>query len=367
MKFLILSCNTGGGHHSSASALSDYFTQQGHQCDILDCLDFLHPAKARLISEGHVLLYRRAPRLFGLGYRFEEKHPNKFIISQCESCGESFYREATKTDYDAVLCVHVFAGLIVTAAIRQFGFCVPSFFIATDYTCSPGAGDSELDGYFIPHEGLKAEFMSCGVPEDKLMATGIPVRPAFYTKLPREQARRELGLPTEGKLVLLTCGSMGAGPMEKLAQLLDRALSAQDHLVVVCGTNERLKKRLENARLSPAVRIVGFTQQMDLYMDAADLMLTKPGGLTTTEVLMKRLPVVYINAVPGCETRNLDFMVGRGYGTTAKTARGLTALTCSLLQDDSRLEAWQKTLARDFPNCAVETIYSHVVSQINPS
>lgn len=367
MKFLILSCNTGGGHHSTAVALSDYFTQQGHQCVILDCLDFLHPAKAKLISEGHVLLYRRAPRLFGLGYRYEEKHPNKFIISQCESCAEGFYHAADKMDCDAVLCVHVFAGHIVTAAIRKFGFSVPSFFIATDYTCSPGAADSRLDGYFIPHEGLKAEFMSHGVPEDKLMATGIPVRPAFYVKRPREQARRELGLPAEGKLVLLTCGSMGAGPMEKLTQLLDRALSPEDHLVVVCGTNERLKKKLENAKLSPAVRIVGFTKQMDLYMDAADLMLTKAGGLTTTEVLMKRLPVVYINAVPGCETRNLDFMVRHGYGVTARTAKGLTDLTCRLLEDEPRLQAWQKTLARDFPDCAVETIYSHILNQISLS
>lgn len=362
MKFLILSCNTGGGHNATAAAISEYFTAHGQTCVTMDCLDFLPQMKAKLISEGHVLLYRKAPKLFGLGYRFEEEHMPRFILSQCESYADEFCQAVQQVGCDAVINVHVFSALIMTAARRQFGLKLPGYFVATDYTCSPGVAQADLDAYFIPHESLTAEFVQCGVPADRLVPTGIPVRPAFCTGVPQREARERLGLSAEGRLVLLACGSMGAGPMEELAQLLDQQLPAEDQLVVICGTNEKLERDLEKDRLSDCVSIVGFTREMDLYMDAADLILTKAGGLSTTEALMKRLPMVYINAVPGCETRNLEFMVSHGYARTADTPEALTELVCSLLREPETLAAWRENLARAFPTPAVEKIYSYLMT-----
>ena len=112
--------------------------------------------------------------------------------------------------------------------------------------------------------------------------------------------------------------------------------------------------------LSDCVRILGFTKEMDVYMDAADLILTKAGGLATTESLMKRLPIVYVDAVPGCETRNLEFMVRNGYALTADTPKDLAILICTLLQDPDRLDAWRRTLAAAFPARAVELMYQHM-------
>ena len=362
MKFLILSCNTGGGHNATAAAISEYFTAHGQTCVTMDCLDFLPQMKAKLISEGHVLLYRKAPKLFGLGYRFEEEHMPRFILSQCESYADEFCQAVQQVGCDAVINVHVFSALIMTAARRQFGLELPGYFVATDYTCSPGVAQADLDAYFIPHESLTAEFVQCGVPADRLVPTGIPVRPAFCTGVPQREARERLGLSAEGRLVLLACGSMGAGPREELAQLLDQQLPAEDQLVVICGTNEKLERDLEKDRLSDCVSIVGFTREMDLYMDAADLILTKAGGLSTTEALMMRLPMVYNNAVPGCETRNLEFMVSHGYARTADTPEALTELVCSLLREPETLAAWRETLARAFPTPAVEKIYSYLMT-----
>lgn len=275
MKALILTCNTGGGHNTTANAISEYFTAQGVECVTMDCLDFLSPAKAKLISEGHVLLYRKAPKLFGLGYRFEENHIPKFLVNQCEACADEFYEAVQQVGCDLVINVHVFPALIMTAAVAQYGLKLPGYFVATDYTCSPGTACSKLDAYFIPHESLRQEFMDCGVPGDKLVPTGIPVGAACYRSVPQAEARERLGLPAAGKVVLLACGSMGAGPMEELAQLLDRSMSAEDHLVVICGTNEKLLEKLQKDRLSHCVTLLGFTKDMPLYMDAADLMLTK--------------------------------------------------------------------------------------------
>lgn len=365
MNFLILTCSTGGGHNSTAAAISEYLTALGHSCQEIDCLRFLSPAKAKLISDGHVLLYRKAPKLFGMGYRFEEQHTPKFILSQCEACANELAQAVQILNCDVLICVHVFASLMATAASMEYGMKQPFYFVATDYTCSPGVSAAEPNAFFIPHPALTDEFIACGVPADKIVSTGIPVRTEFYSHGDKVQARRKLGLPETGKLVLLTCGSMGAGPMEDLALLLDLSLRHEDQLAVICGTNGKLEERLHKAPLSSRTHIIGFTREMNTFMDASDLILSKPGGLTTTEVLAKHLPLVYINAVPGCETRNLDFMVQRGYARTADSVEGLSALVCQLLADDKGLTRWRDTLTRDFSVRAMERIYEHLKTELN--
>lgn len=360
MKFLILTCSTGGGHHSAAAAISDYLTAQGQECITLDCLDFLPPVKAKVISEGHTLLYRKAPKLFGMGYRFEENHSPKFILDQCEACAESFCKAIRETGCEAVINVHVFSALIMTAAKQRYGLELPGYFVATDYTCSPGVGETQQDAYFIPHRDLTEEFICSGIPADRIVPSGIPVHTKFCNALPKSAARQQLELPEQGHLILLTCGSMGAGPMEELALLLDRQLPPDAHLMVLCATNTRLKNRLEKCALSPRVHIKGFIPDMELCLDAADLILTKAGGLATTEALMKRLPQVYIDAVPGCETHNRAFLTAHGCATTADTPTALAELVCALLQDPVRMENLRSAMVREFPIPAMETLYCHL-------
>ena len=356
MKYLIMTCSTGGGHHSAAAAVSEEMTAHGHECVIMDCLDFLPPAKARLISEGHVLLYRKAPKLFGLGYRFEETHTPKFMLSQCEAYAEKFYEAVMDSGCDAVINVHVFAALMMTAAKRRCHLDLPGFFIATDYTCSPGVGLADQDLFFIPHESLKEEFVRNGVPTERIVPTGIPVGPEYCTSVSRETARKQLGLPTTGSMVLLTCGSMGAGPMAKLTRLLDQAMAPKDNLVVLCGTNRKLKQKLDRTPLSNRTRVFGFVDEMHQYLDVADLILTKAGGLATTEALMKHLPIVYVDAVPGCETRNLEFMTEHGYAVTADTPEDLSILICTLLRDRDQLGRQTAILDAEFTGIAAERI-----------
>ena len=121
----------------------------------------------------------------------------------------------------------------------------------------------------------------------------------------------------------------------------------------------------------PKMRVLGYTQNVSDYMDAADLMLTKAGGLTTSEAIMKRLPLVYINVIPGLEIRNIDFMVRHGCAVTAETPEELAVLACELLQDPDRLQTWRAKLAETFPDIAVEKMYRFIsrdlgLEQANP-
>lgn len=364
MQILILTCNTGGGHNATAAALEEQFTAHGHGCTVLDCLEFLPPAKARLISEGHVLLYRKAPKLFGLGYKFEENHVPRYIRAQCESCAGEFYEAVKRVGCDAVICVHVFPAIIMTAAVRQFGLKLPGYFVATDYTCSPGVSSADMDLYFIPHPLLVEEFIRCGIPADRLVPTGIPVRSCFTSRVPKPQARRALGLPETGRVVVMVCGSMGAGPMEELTAALSQQLTADDRLVVICGSNQKLRDRILKNTCRGNMRILGFTKRMDEYMDAADLILTKGGGLTTTELVNKHCPMLLINVIPGLEERNIRFMVSLGYAKTADTPEELAILAGTLLRDSTALAKWRETLERDFSGSAAGEIYEEICQDL---
>ncbi|MGM9619814.1 MAG: glycosyltransferase [Oscillospiraceae bacterium] len=337
MKILILTCNTGEGHNSTAAAIQEEFLRRGVACETADALAFLSPRISSLVCGAHVMIYRKVPQVFSAGYRMEEKHVSKRLFHMLFSETDELEAYIRRGQFDAVICAHVFPGLMMTNLRRTGRLTIPQFFVATDYTCSPGTGQMLMDAWFIPQQELTEEFASCGIPRERIVVSGIPVRSCFLQREDRGEARRALGLPEEGRMALLCCGSMGCGPMQKLAADLSAELPEDAFLTVVCGTNERLREALEERGLA-RVFVVGFTREMERYMDAADLYLTKAGGLSTTEALMKGLPLLYVDAVGGCETRNRDFMLLHGFALGAESNRELPALAADCLRHPEKLE-----------------------------
>lgn len=316
MRILILSCNTGQGHNSAAHALKEALERHGDVCDIHNALLFLSPTKDKIICNGHVFVYRNLPRLFGLGYRYEEKHPPTFICKQLSHGIGKIHDFLLQNPYDAIICVHVFAAILVNEMKKETGMQIYTSFVSTDYTCCPGALQSEADTYFTPHPLLNDEFFRAGIAQDTVVPCGIPVSRVFLNRVPKTEARRVLGLPQDREIVLIGCGSMGAGSIEDLAIRLSEKLGDAAFIIVCCGSNQRMLSkmlRLEHSNILP----LGYTRRMSLYMDAADLYLSKAGGLSTTEAVMKQLPLIYMNAVPGCETKNIEFMTRHGFAAAS--------------------------------------------------
>lgn len=364
MKVLILSCNTGQGHNSAAGAIKDYFEERGVFCDIKDALAFWSPKNSKIISKGHVFIYRNLPKLFGISYKFEENHPPKgddtsiMFDLATRGCDEltSFLKSS---DYDSVICTHVFSAMMMTKIKRTKAYEIPTYFISTDYTCYPGCGETDVDGYFIPHADLTGEFIAAGISKDRIYPSGIPVNRKFYDKNSKEYAKGMLKLPENKKIVLLMCGSMGCGPIKQLAELLPVCMPEDAHLVAVCGNNRRLYETLVKES-RPNVTVVGYTSRMPTYMDAADVILTKPGGLSTTEAAVKHLPMIFIDAVPGCETKNIDFFISRKFADTAQGAKALAHLVCDYLEDELKSADFRNRLRENFKVCAAESIYNRV-------
>ena len=377
MKLLILSASTGEGHNSAAKAIAEYFEERGHSCRVHDGLAFMPKAKGELICRGHVFFYRKLPKVYGIGYRFEElqsqlqpyqktlkkaSRPRRRHASRRRPELKGFLEEG---GYDAVICCHVFVAKLLSILRRQEKLTLPCFFLATDYTCSPGVNQLDMDAWFIPHAALIPEFSSYGIPAGKLVPAGIPVRNSFFTRGDRLELRRKLKLPEDKKIAVLSCGSMGAGPMGRLAALLAQALPEDCLLIAICGNNRRLEKRLKKLCRRKNLLVKGFVDSMSDYLDAADLFLSKPGGLSTTEAMHKGLPLILINVAPGCETRNMQFLTKLGCAASAKGAISLARLAAATLKSGENLEELTRRCREEFSGDAREIIYNTLIQKTN--
>lgn len=363
MRTLILSCNTGEGHNSAAKAIQELYLKQGQPCEIADALAFISPGVSRFLSWGHVFMYRHLPWLFTWGYSSAEDHKSAFSTGTVlyrffERGAHDLFGFIQAGGYTSVLCTHPFSALMLTAVLRRYSPLLHTAFVATDYTCSPGVADSDLDFYFIPDEILIPEFESWNIAPEKLIASGIPVRQMFYEEITTVQAKEALGIDPEQTHIVLMCGSMGCGPIGKLTDALLRELPENTVLSVVCGTNDKLKRRL--ARKYPPtakLQVYGYIQDMSCLLSSADLYITKPGGISVTEAADRNLPMVLIRAVAGCEDNNTRFFVDMGGAISGRSVQELAGAVLQILTDTAKYVSMKVALTTQNKHNAAQVIY----------
>lgn len=326
MRALILSCNTGEGHNAAGRAVLEELKLRGIDCEMRDALAFGGEKVSRFITSAMTGVTVKYPWVFALGYKAGERissDRHKSIIY----LANSGYAEALKSyiegqGFDTVITPHLFAGEALTYIRRNLGGNFRYYAVATDYTITPFWEETEMDAFFIPHAELMDEFACKGVPREKLFPFGIPVSGRFCVDVEKRAARRQLGLPEEGRVYLLMTGGAGFGDLSQLIELLIRHDPQASRIVVLAGRNTALKKRLE-AEFSgyTMLSVMDYTRQVPLYMDAADVLLTKPGGLTITEAAVKGVPMVLTAPIPGCETLNRDFFLKRHIALSGANAQ----------------------------------------------
>ena len=367
MRILILSCNTGGGHNSAAAALKEYFDSKEIFCEIRDALAFDSRFKSDIISKGDILLYKKAPKLFGWGYRFAENHPSKpgyesFLYSIMKSGTEKLYDYLCENDFQAVLCTHVFAGMMMTEIRKRYDSDLSFYFVATDYASYPGIEEVKADAFFIAHKNLIPDYVDYGISEHLIIPIGIPIKRAFYKSLKKERAKELLGLPQDKRVVLLMCGSIGCGPVYKLGMQILNKLPKDAVLAVICGSNQKLFKKFDKHKNLENLHVAGYTNKMNIYMDSCDIVVTKPGGLSSTESATKILPMVLMGEPVGCEVRNMEFFLKNEFAVTADTLEGLSEETVSLLADSKKTDAMSELLKESFSVYSAGVIGDHVIA-----
>ena len=369
MRTLILSCNTGEGHNSCAKAIQETYAAHDETCDIVDALQFISKRASQFISDWHSRIYRHAPKLYKAGYHTAEERTSVFregttVYRYLTSGSEKLYHFILNGGYDNIICTHVFPALALTAMLKHHPMPLVTSFVSTDYTCSPSVENSKLDFYFIPDISLAEEFVQCGVPREKLIDSGMPVKQAFYQDTDKAAAKAELGLPVDHQHLLVMCGSIGCGPIKELTEDLLIRLTPEQELTIVCGANEELFAKLERYFAhDPRIHIHGMVDYVPVLIHSADLFLTKPGGLSTSEAAACGVPMLLMDTVAGCEGHNLNFFLRQGIAVTADTPKHLADLAAALLADPEQLQEMSRAARHRKGDTPSETIYAFLHRQ----
>ncbi|MDO5346146.1 MAG: glycosyltransferase [Lachnospiraceae bacterium] len=340
MRVLILSCNTGGGHNAAGRAMEKRLKMEGQQVTMLDIMSLAGERTSKMVGNTYINVAKYTPKLFQAAYMAGD------FISSARRKSPVYYANVRMAKYlehylqehpaDILVMPHLFPAETVTYMKRKGTLQIPSLAIATDYTCIPFWEETSCDGYVLPHPDLVSEYTKKGIPGEKLYPLGIPNSMEFETKVTKEAAREMLGLDQQAPLFLLMGGSMGFGKIRELASELSRSCREGEQIAVICGNDRKMRDSLqEEFSGQERMHILGYTTQVPLWLDACDVVYTKPGGLTSTEALVRQVPIIHTAPIPGCETKNAEFFSERGMSVAEKSVTMQVEIGKRLLQDEA--------------------------------
>jgi processive 1,2-diacylglycerol beta-glucosyltransferase len=338
-RVLVLSASAGAGHLRAAEAVARavHLADPGVEVRNLDVLTLASPAFRKAYSEWYLSLVGLAPGLWGYLYERLDGPPRHHPVSLRRALDQwntrALVSEAKAFAPDAIVCTH-FLPAATFSAERRRGRCAGRIgVVVTDADVHRLWIHEGVDRYFVARAEAGAHLEALG--QTAVEDCGIPIDPRFGTAIDRVAIRQKHGLPAHGAVVLLLGGGFGVGSVAEMAQRLEDA-RAPVAIVVVAGRNEELRRTLEESA-GPRTRVLGFTTEIDEWMAAADLLVTKPGGLTTAEALARGLPMVLVNPIPGQEQRNADALLETGAAVRANTPAVLGWKVDALLADEARL------------------------------
>jgi processive 1,2-diacylglycerol beta-glucosyltransferase len=373
---LILSCSGGAGHFRAGEAL--HRTAQAERMPVRtehrDVLDMTTPLFKRMYGGSYLGMVNHAPEVWGYLYQQSERTPyrKRGLLRLFDRLTYRRYLAALKELRPAaIVCTHFLPYISVSEELRALAEPIPVYAVTTDFDVHQLWVDPIVHRYTVFHEESAWQLQSKGVPPERIRVRGIPVQPEFRTVRNARDVRRELGMPPGSFTILLLSGGFGVGRIADIVQRTASVLGARSqekfNLVVVCGRNETLRESVAAAQYpgNLSVRVFGFVQNIHDLMDAADLLITKSGGLTSSEALAKALPMIIIDPIPGQESRNADLLVEHGAAWKAINLPHLAYKLSAVLDHRGRLRA-ARTAARGLARPhAAEDILSDVLTDLS--
>jgi len=358
-RVLILSASSGAGHVRAGQALEKAFRAQGN-CDVehIDALQYVSKLFQRIYDKAYIRMVRRAPELMGLLYEQTDRpwSQQRQRLAMDRLNTQPMIRLLKKTQPDLCAATHFLPAEILAWLIAKKKLHAKHVIAVTDYDVHALWLCRTVDRYYVAIEESEEYLARVGVPREKLCVAGIPIDPLFEQQVGATEARKKLGLAASEPILLLSAGGYGVGPLEQLVKdLLE--LRRPWQIAAVAGKSEPLKKRLDQlaksagktpsgqSRLVP----IGFTAEMDQYMAAADLLIGKAGGLTTSEALARELPMALVEPIPGQEERNADHLLEGGAAIRCNNLPAAAWKIAHLVDQPEKLAAMKraaKTMAK---------------------
>ena len=347
MRLLILSVSAGAGHVRAADAIAAAATAAtaAHQALHVDLLSLVPRDFKKLYGEQYIKLVERLPQLWSYLYSKTDRPTRDSLIGKLKRAAERINTrrlnaEIEKFAPDAIICTHFLPAELLSRQKSKGKPLPPLWVQVTDFDVHALWVHSHVDRYCVANDEVAFRLADRGVPRERIHVTGIPVMPQFAATLDRATCARELGLAANRFTVLMMAGGAGVGSLDDLAARLLR-LPDDLQLIALAGRNAQLLKRLQAlARKHPGKLFpLGFSTTVERAMTAADLVVTKPGGLSVSECLAKARPMLLVSPIPGQEERNADYLLEAGAAIKAVDGATLEFKLARLLADPERLRA----------------------------
>jgi processive 1,2-diacylglycerol beta-glucosyltransferase len=361
MRVFIATVTAGNGHLAAAAALDEAWRALRPE-DLVERVDlgkFFSPLHRKIVSDGYVKLVNHAPELWGMMFAKTDKPKMAGALNRVRAIFPSnsrlrFGRYVKEFKPDVVLCTHYFPLETLNHLRKKRGGPRPvAVSIITDFEAHALWMDGCVDLYCVAAEETKARLVARGAAPENVVVTGIPISAKFSARLNPKAVRKSLGLRDDLPVLLVPSGGFGMGPVAQILAELDK-IERPFQTVVVTGRNEELRRTLSAQDRKHPTHVLGFATNMHELMAVADLLITKPGGLTSSEALAMGKPLFILNPIPGQEAANSDFLLERGAAAKVNRVEDLPYRIEQLLGSRKLAEMARAAKALGRPDAARE-------------
>jgi processive 1,2-diacylglycerol beta-glucosyltransferase len=371
-RVLVLAVSQGAGHLRAAEAVTLALNELAPEATVnkLDVLTLANAFFRRAYSQSYLDMVNTAPHL--LSYIFdvtdvprETRRHRDYLRRLIQRLNLGRFEKVLAEPWDLVINTHFLPADIIAGRREHGQTALRQVTVVTDFDAHAFWANQPTDRYFTASEEAALSLVHWGVPREDIEITGIPIHPVFAQERSSADCRQKHGLAADRPVILLLAGGFGVGPIEAMFKSI-LTIEQPLQLVAVAGNNETLKNKLDRIRPPSrhAAKVFGFTTEIDELMAAADIVVTKPGGLTSSEILARGSVIAIVNPIPGQEFRNSDYLLENGAAIKINSLAALAHKLASLLADADRLtllRAAARALAR--PRAAY-TIAERVLAMI---
>lgn len=360
-RILLMYISKVSGHRQAALAIENALKLINPHAETLNinAFRYTNPISEKIIDKIYMWVLNKAPGIW------EYLYDNPKIIKGTQKIKERIHflnSRKLKKLYDefkpdAIICTQAFPCGMAADFKKIYNLNIPLFAIVTDYLPHSYWVYPEVDFYIVGCHHAKEKLLERGVSDEKIKLFGIPIDPKFNKIEDREKIANLLNLDLKKPVILAMGGGQGFGPIKKIIMSFKK-ITLDLQLIVVAGTNKKLFHWLkkQEKRYPKKMLIFGFTDKINQLMSVADLIITKPGGLTTAEALTKGIPMIIVNPIPGQEEHNTRHLLKEEVALRVNNLKHLNNLIENLFTHKQHLEMMhQKALKISHPDPALKT------------
>ena len=347
-KVLIFYASYGGGHLSAANAIKQCIDENfsDFETKLTDCMLYVNKPINQITTTAYKEMAKKFPWAWGEVYSHSQKGPIAHISSTANNLlARKLLKLLREYKPDIVISTHPFGSQMVSYLKRKALVECKLATIMTDFAPHEQwlVGKEQVDYFFVSHEKMRQELINDNVPEDKVFATGIPLSNRFLMHYNKVDIMNSLRLNPDKKVILFFGGGEFGLGREQTLKILKAFITHSTHhqIVAISGKNEKMKdafdKLVKEEHAQDIVKVLSYTNQVPELMSISDLVVTKPGGLTSTESLASGLPMVIINPIPGQEEENATFLENSGVAIWLKKNDDFDTVISNLLADEQKL------------------------------